>query len=235
MLVDMHCHTCPMSPCSAATYMSIVDDSLKAGFDGIVLANHYFKQFLNGKDLTPTEYAKQFVEDFKKTKEYGDSKGFKVFFAIEVPPREFPQVHLLVYGVPFEFLYENPEVYDMSLEEIYRLVKSYGGALIQAHPYRCNMTVMNTDYIDGVEANCHPAFGPTFKEKLSEVAKAEGLHLTCGSDFHGKTERTKCGMVIPDDISDSFSLKDYILSDKEKLLLVHEQGEEKPIYLNAKK
>lgn len=234
MLIDLHCHTCPMSPCSIATYSSIVDDSLKAGFQGLVLANHYFKPFLNGKNLTSAEYAKQYVEEFKKTEEYGRTKNFKVFFAVELTPEEYPLVHLLIYGVPFEFLYENPEIYNLPLEKIYRIVKSYDGALIQAHPYRSGMTVLNTDFLDGVEINCHPIFGPTYKEKLTDIAKEKGLHITCGSDFHGKTERTKCGMVIPDDISDSIQLKDFILSENEKTLLVHEQGEEEPKYIKVK-
>lgn len=231
MLVDLHCHTYPISRCSAVDYRQMIAHSKAVGLDGIVIANHYQKGYLKDLNVTAQEFAKLYVEEFEKTLSYAKEVDFKVFFAVEITAEAFPLAHLVVYGVPYEFLYENPEIYDLSLKEIYEKVKQYGGILIQAHPFRSDMTVMNTDFLDGVEINCHPVFGPTCKQELIKISKEKGLHITCGSDYHGKIYRPRCGMIIPDDTENTFDLANYIMSENEKTLLVHEQGEKEAEYI----
>ena len=234
MIVDLHTHTRGISPCCKSPYNEIIDDSKAAGLDGIIIANHYQKSYPRDHALTASEYVAAYEKEVALAMEYGKSVGCKVFYAIEITAERYKNVHLLVYGVPFAFLYENPEVYDLELKELYTLVKAYGGVLIQAHPYRGGTTVLDVNYLDGVEINCHPHFGPTHRDRLIAIAEENDLHVTCGGDYHATSYRPLCGMYLPDDIADSRQLAAYILSSAEKTLLVHEQGSDTPTTIKVK-
>lgn len=234
MVVDLHTHTGGISPCCKRPYNEIIDHSLAVGLDGVVIANHYQKSYPIDRQLTFSEYVAAYEKEVALATEYGKSVGCKVYYAIEITSEQYKGVHLLVYGVPFAFLYENPEVYDLELKELYALVKSYGGALIQAHPFRGGTTVLDVHYLDGVELNCHPLFAPTYSEQLIAIADEHALHVTCGGDYHATSYRPVCGMVTPDDIDTSEKLAAYILSSKEKTLVVHEQGSDTPTEIKVK-
>ena len=229
----MHTHTYPASTCARGTLEDVIDHSIEAGLDGIVLANHYQKSYIT--DITHSEFIEKYINEFLAAKEYGEKKNFKVFFAVELTYEANFYCHLLIYGVPFEFLYENPEIYDMDIKDIYRIVKKYNGALIQAHPYRMDVEILDPECIDGLEVNCHVRFGKTHSDKILKFARENSMHVTCGSDYHTTHRRPKCGMLIPNDVKNSIDLKDYILSENTKTLLVDELDDNSPIYINVNK
>ena len=40
--------------------------------------------------------------------------------------------------------------------------------------------VLDTDFLDGVEINCHPLYGNSYSKELMEIAEKERLIVTCG-------------------------------------------------------
>lgn len=226
MLIDMHAHTSGGSRCCQSPYDVIMKIALENGMDGIVLANHYDRAHLKWsgvKDSDPVAYAQFYIDEFLATEKCGKEMGCKVFFGIEVSMELYPKVHMLVYGVSTDFLLKNPCLYDMTQKDLYELVKANGGTLVQAHPFRGGTTVLDTNYMDGVEINCHPIYGKSYAEELIEIAEKNHLYITSGGDFHDDTPyRAKCGVYLPDDTKDQFDLCRYLLAPGEKTLCIQE-------------
>ena len=101
-------------------------------------------------------------------------------------------------------------------------MKAHGGVLVQAHPFRNGATVLDTNFLDGVEINCHPLYGNSYSKELLEIAEKHHLLVTCGGDFHADTYHPKCGMFLPDTVKDHFDLGAYLLSSEKKKLCIQE-------------
>ena len=224
MLIDLHAHSSGISRCCQIPAEEVLKTAKEYGIDGIVLTNHYQKSYLQNDDADA--FAKAYVEEFHYTEKIAEELGLKVFFGVEVTTELYKNVHMLVYGVSEKFVLENPRVFELNQEELYKLVKVYGGVLVQAHPFRNGCTVLDTAYLDGVEINCHPLYGNSYQKDLMEIAAENKLLLTCGGDYHADTYRAHCGMYLPDDIGDNNELRDYLLDTKEVKLCIHEPNEE---------
>lgn len=199
--------------------------------DGIVLTNHYQKSYFSEDELA--EFIDSYVNEYHYTKEIGEKFGVKVLYGIEVTMELYHKVHMLIYGVSTEFLKKYPTVYDYTQKELYETVKKEGGVLVQAHPFRGGTTVLDTNFLDGIEISCHPLYKNSYTEEILKIASENNLAVTVGGDYHADTSRPKCGMFLPDDI-DSIGLGRYIASSNVAELFVEEasDGEQKTIIYN---
>lgn len=223
MLCDLHCHSSGISTCCRISYEQVIDEALNAGYNGIVLTNHYVKDYLKG--ISVENFIDKYVEEYLLTEKYGKSVGLKVFFGVEVTMEFDKRVHLLIYGITFQQLKENPYLFDMSLEELYSFCELNGLSLVQAHPYRNGANVLRTDCLDGVEINCHPKYGNAYSKELIEIAKKNGLSVTCGCDYHGDTAyRPKGGLFLPEYVKTDVDLAKYLKNSTEFRLQIHEVG-----------
>lgn len=221
MLIDLHCHTSGISHCCLLPAREICKIALNAGFDGICLTNHYCKQYVVDDNFD--EWIEKYIDEYELTKREGQKIGLKVFFGVEITAGFDERVHLLLYGVSPQFLREEKRLYDKSLKELHEIAKKYSLVLVQAHPFRNSAPLMNTEYLDGVEINCHPMYPDTFSEKLEKIAKENGLVLTCGCDYHGDTKyRAKGGTYFPDDVKNEKTLADFLSRAKEIKLRIQE-------------
>ena len=185
-----------------------------------MLTNHYQKSYLKNGDAD--EFAKRYVDEFNYTLECGKKINMRVFFGIEITSEPNDKKHILVYGVDPEFVLSHPAIFDYSLKELYSTVKSAGGIIVQAHPYRNGGTLLDMKYFDGVEVNCHPLYGKSDAEDMIKIATENHLSLTCGGDYHNDTYRCKCGVYLPDDICDGVAVGKYISSSNTIKLCIHE-------------
>lgn len=225
MLIDLHAHTSGISKCCNFTASQIIESARSVQIDGIVLTNHYQKSYI--ADGSADEFSEKYINEFYYTKEQGDKVGIKTYFGIEVTMELYLNVHMLIYGVSENFLKKHLTMYEYTQKELFDAVKKNGGVLIQAHPFRYNTTVLDTDYLDGIEINCHPIYKNSFSQKIVEIANDKRLLVTCGGDFHADTYRPKCGMFLPDDINDSIELGKYLLRADDVKLCVQEPNDEK--------
>ena len=222
MLIDLHAHSSGISRCCQLPAPDILKAALEAGLDGIVLTNHYQRYYLDGGKRSAADFAKDYVREYEYAKEWGDKLGCRVFFGLEITPDFWTAVHLLAYGVSTDFVLEYPEVFACSQKELYELIHANGGALVQAHPFRNDCHVLDTDYLDGVEINCHPLYGKTYQNELVEAAQRAGLMLTCGGDYQADTYRPHCGTYLPDWVQTEKDLARFILTAEEVTLHVQE-------------
>lgn len=220
MLIDMHAHCSEISRCCKASLEQAMEITLENGMDGFVLTNHYQKKYVTDGDYLA--FAKRYMAECERAVAYGAQKGVPVFWGIEVTAEQYPQVHMLIYGVDSEFLFRYPTLFDYSQQELYRIVSENGGVLIQAHPYRGGTMVLDTAFLDGVEVNCHPLYGHSYCDELIKLARENDLIVTCGGDFHKDTYRPKCGIYLPDSIGDSAALGAYLKNAKTLELCIME-------------
>lgn len=227
ILVDLHAHSSGISTCCRCSFREGIDAAKQAGLGGFVLTNHYTRSYVVEDDYDGL--ARRYLEEYRKAKEYGDSVGFRVFFGMEVTAELYEGVHLLVYGVPEEFVLEHPRICHYPQEELYKTVHARGGIVIQAHPYRKTPRLMDLQFLDGVEISCHPHlhYGGSFAQEMKEIAEKNGKLLTCGGDYHADVAyRPQCGVFVPDEIADGVALKDWLIAQTCLTLRVHEPGGE---------
>lgn len=220
MLIDMHAHSSGISRCCKITAEDAIKKTSESGMDGLVLTNHYVKNYVGDGDYAA--FARRYMEECDKAVALGKQLGIPVFWGIEVTPEFDPVVHLLIYGVPYDFLFQHSQLFDYDLPTLYRVVKEAGGVLIQAHPFRNGARVLDTKFLDGIEVNCHPKYDRTYRAELFEIAAKEGLRVTCGGDFHNDTHRPRCGMYLPDGVQTSAQLGQYLATAHRVKLCVQE-------------
>ena len=221
MLIDMHSHSSGISKCCQMDAKGVVKEALNVGIDGIVLTNHYVKYYANDEDYLGL--AVRYVEEFNYAKKCGDEVGCKVFFGLEVTMEHEGFPHLLVYGVEPQFILNHPQIFSYSQEQLYNAVKTAGGVLVQAHPYRKNLNALfDLKYLDGIEVNCHPLYEGTHLAELKKIAEDNNKLLTCGGDYHADTHRVKCGMYLPEWIKNGVDVGTYLKQTKQCKLCVQE-------------
>ena len=228
MLIDMHAHSKGISICCGKTYRENIDIAQNNGIDALILTNHYTKSYF-ARYKSVEDFVEQYYVEYENAKVYGESVGVKVYYGVEITLEIDKEAHLLAYGVGKEFLQQHPYVFDYPLEKIYEAVHSCGGILVQAHPFRKQDRLLDTDYLDGIEISCHPKYFTTASSKVKEVAKDKNLIITCGADYHGDVSyRPVCGLVTSEKIKDEKEIVTFLTSEEEKTLLIHEINEEKP-------
>ena len=208
MLMDLHAHSSGISRCCLLPYSAIIDEAKAMGIDGLVLTNHYTKEYLDGR--APAVLAHEYAEEYRLAKAYGDAVGVTVLFGIEISAAKHDYFHLLFYGVEEDFIEAYPEIYDLTQEELYRLAEEKGALLIQAHPFRGSTHPLDPAYLHGMEINCHPIYGTSRYDDVAEIAVDHGLLLTCGGDYHADAYRPLCGVMVPDTVKTSRALVEHL-------------------------
>ncbi|MDE5538859.1 MAG: PHP domain-containing protein [Bacilli bacterium] len=121
---------------------------------------------------------------------------------------------------PNSKLYINHQEFKPSLREIIELIHNSGGIAFLAHPYRYKFTdteefinrLYNQYKLDGVEC-FYTSFSEEQTAYLVDFAKARGLLMSGGSDYHGdnrKDTRLGCGrgnLVISKDVLANWPVK----------------------------
>ena len=218
MLIDLHSHS-KLSVCCKIDIKGALLVAKERGMDGFVLTNHYDIIYLESDDQL--EFAQRYINEFYHAKEVADELGMKIFFGVEITMSKYAGSHVLLYGVEPEFLLEYPDLYYYELSDLYNLAHKHNAIIIQAHPFRHNTNfLLNLNYLDGIEANCHTIFEGPHLELVSQIASDNKKILTCGGDYHHDSPRPKCGVYFPDDLKDVKDLVNYLANTNKIKLCV---------------
>ena len=204
LLFDMHVHTAGISRCSRVPAKELVRRCKLTGADGIVLTNHFAKSHVKGEAF---DWRHAYEAEYHLTKQEGEAIGLRVLFGIEVTPETEGGKDYLIYGVDPSFLYQEKMLYEYTLPELSELVHGAGALLFHAHPYRGSSTPSDPTLIDGVEINCHPIYLDNKKTEVGDYASRYGLHLSCGSDYHGDVYKAPCGVYFPESVTNEADMK----------------------------
>lgn len=185
--VEIHAHTSPASHCADLAPAEVVEIFYRAGYDGIAITNHFYTQ---KKDKN--KFIEMYTNDFRVACETGEKLGIKVYFGAELRFKKENDNDYLIFGIKPEQLGEIYDYLNKDLETFVREYKTDDMFLIQAHPFRDDMELMNPELLDGIEAfNLHPHHNGRIT-LASRYAQTNGKVETIGSDFHHKTHDNLC-------------------------------------------
>ena len=109
MKLEMHAHDCEVSQCAVITAKDLVDGYKDAGYDGIVITNHFDQMTLHILGATPEEQWKAYMRGYELAKEEGERVGLTVILGMEVRLNCGPE-DFLVYGATEEFIREHMDL-----------------------------------------------------------------------------------------------------------------------------
>ena len=213
---ELHCHSLEISQCARVNSNDIVEKFYNAGYTTLVLANHLT---LGTMSYNKAETWKEFVDKYVSAYESlcaAASGKMHILLGAELRFNENSNDYLL-FGITKEFLLSHPEIFDLNPERIQPILKENGILLIQAHPFRNGMTVINPRFLDGVEVfNGH--FGHDSRNEIANAwAEKFNLIKTSGTDFHYNTSPANGGILTSEEITSMPQLVEILKSGKYEL------------------
>ena len=193
MRIDLHIHTSPRSACSYIDPLELIKEAQRLNLDGICLTEH------------------QVLWDSGDVEKLAREGGIKIFRGNEFTTN---QGDILVFG-----LYKDIKEL-LRIQELSEEVKTAGGFMIAAHPFRgfktfgigqLQMTVAQAckrkvlEFVDAVEVG-NGKLSPDENEMARKVSEQLDLPGTGGSDAHRVDEVGKWLTVFEKEIQDENQL-----------------------------
>ena len=193
MRIDLHIHTSPRSACSYIEPLELIKEAQRLNLDGICLTEH------------------QVLWDSGDVEKLAREGGIKIFRGNEFTTN---QGDILVFG-----LYKDIKELLM-IQELREKVKSAGGFMIAAHPFRgfktfgigqLQMTVEHAckrkvlEFVDAIEVG-NGKLSPDENDMARKVSEKLDLPGTGGSDAHRVDEVGKWLTVFEKEIQNELEL-----------------------------
>lgn len=213
-LYDMHVHTSEVSPCGKVSSSDLVHMYKKAGYQGVVITDHYYEAYFESlKCSTWEEKVHKYLEGYRKASGEGRKAGLDVILGIELRFQGSINDYL-VYGVDEDFLLKNKELYTLDLCSFKELIKDKDILIYQAHPYRFDGMPASPALLDGIEVyNGNPRH-ESRNSKAFDFARENNLKMISGSDFHNPEDLALGGIMIPERLKDQKQLVNFLKMGK---------------------
>ena len=222
---EMHVHTAECDICVALQAKDIVRMYQQRGYSGLVITDHYFAMSFDWfrEDLTEgthREFIDRWLRGYREAKKEGDKIGMTVLLGAEVR-FDGPNINdYLVYGIDEDFLYRSPLLNRLSgLQELLSILPE-NACVVQAHPFRDNMTVQSPDLLFGIEVN-NGGTEPFRNEMARSFAAHYGKPMLSGSDFHHPDHLARGGIITDADIQTEQDLVRVLRSGNYELIYMN--------------
>lgn len=201
---ELHCHSTTVSNCASAEPETIVETYLAHGYTTVVLTEHYScHTFKNKKHGDRTGHTNDERVDFFMggVRALREAAGDRLHILQGCELRlNTDDNDYQIYGDSEDFLRANPDVMDIPVAELSRRVRAAGLLLIQAHPFRNEMRVVDQRLLDGVEVYN----GAVGHDSHNDIAlmwakRYPRLIETSGSDYHRISNGLVSGGIITDE------------------------------------
>ena len=208
---ELHCHTVEMSGCASCKAADMIDKYVDWGFTTVVLTNHCEHSRIDA----PPEYRYRYdsyeelvnknFDVIDMTKELAGDRlnivgGFELCNCVT-------ENDYLIYGISREQAL-GFNLCKSDIEDVSAYVRSEGGIIIQAHPMRVGMTLIDPDLVDGYEVyNSHnkPFMNAMARQWIVNIG-AEGKIFTAGNDHHHIDDYPTAGILTEYPITTSDEL-----------------------------
>ena len=205
-LTELHCHSAETSGCSNIRGEELANIYKAKNYDAIVVTDHYYNGFFNALgEISWEDKINKYLSGYRNAKKRGDEIGLNVILGIELRFTDYSNDYL-IFGLDEQFLYENPMLYDYGVKKFSEFSRERGFLFTQAHPCRDYMTIINQDYLDGIEIyNAHPWHYS--RNKMAELlyeeqSKKRPFVAIVGSDCHNVSHEGRAGIfteILPKD------------------------------------
>lgn len=235
-LYETHLHTKEASACASSFGAEYICECKNRGYAGIFVTDHFFggntavSRHLSWEERI-NQYCSGYENALNESKIQNEKNGwnFQVFFGIE---QGFNGDEYLIYGLDKKWLLNHPEFETMKHSEVFKIVNSLGGLMVQAHPFR------SRGYIDSIhlhfrDVHAVEVYNTANRQNENHLAEiyADYLNLkkTSGSDIHninmfngqqidGKVH--KCGgMIFDSPLKDIFDFCERVKLQQGKIVL----------------
>lgn len=226
-LYETHLHTSQGSACAKCTGGEMALAAKEYGYTGIFVTDHNWGGNTTvDRNLEWSTWIEQYSEGYRDAKRKGDEIGLDVFWGMEAA---FSGTEFLIYGMSPEQFVDNPQLRHGDIPGLYRMVKSAGGMMVQAHPFREEVYIpeirLFPELVDGVEGinATHTNLlstghkDPAYDEKAMAYAIEHKLPMTAGSDIHS-TALLGGGMAFKRRMKSSQDFVKAILSGEDYIL-----------------
>lgn len=215
MKIDLHVHTCEISPCGKVPAQEMARMYKEKGYDLIVVTDHLFPGLKSVKDLDgAAAKAEKWLEGYRLAKAEGEKIGLKVLLGGEARLEEYGNEDFLVYGLKEEDIEWMMELLGNvhTIAEMSEQIRAKGLFLVQAHPFRPGLRAQDTALLDGVEAfNGNPRHNSS-NPLARAMALSGGLVMVSGSDAHQPVDVGRGGLNTPDEFDTNEQLLAFLRS-----------------------
>ena len=184
MKLELHCHTKESSLCGYIPAEEVVKLHKEAGYDGIVITDHFNLDNLNVFSGDWKQKAESWLGGYKAALQAGKKNGLVVLFGLEAR-LTINDNDYLIFGATPDFVKRYADLCNYSLERLYAVCKEEQVLLVQAHPFRAGCIPADVRCLDGVEViNKNPRHDSHNDLAQALAEKYDCLIRTAGSDFH---------------------------------------------------
>jgi len=210
---ETHLHTKEGSACAKATAAEMARGCRAAGYDGMIVTDHFFNGNTSVERSLPwEEWVRTFSLGYYHALEEGKKIGLRVCFGWEY---SWEGNDFLTYGLPPEWLAAHPETITVTPREYLKLVHEAGGCIVHAHPFRQEYYVpvikLLPDQVDAVEIYNGGNREDAFNDRAAWYAESYGLRKSSGSDTHN-SDWFNGGILTNHDIHSTEDYADMIRS-----------------------
>ncbi|MBE7059095.1 MAG: transposase [Ruminococcaceae bacterium] len=210
---ELHAHTAECDKVAGVGGAEIVRLYKDAGYDGLVITDHYFALFFDWfKDEINIGNKKNIIDRYLRgyysARNEAEKIGFTLLCGAEV--RFDNSINdYLVYGLNEQDFYQLPLLNRLKdVEELSRVLPE-NALIVQAHPFRDKMTVCSPDNIFGIEG--YNGCTEKFRNKMAKTfASHYNKPITSGSDFHHVSHLARGGIITSKKINSSSDLVDVL-------------------------
>ncbi len=199
---ELHAHTSECDKASIVSGVEAVRLYKQAGYDGIVITNHMFAFFYEWyadelKDADRRKIIERWLRGYENAKTEGDKCDFTVMCGVEVRFDGSNFNDYLVYGLTPDDMLNLPLLNRLSgLEELVSVLPETA-LVVQAHPFRNNMTVTSPELLFGIEV--YNGLTENARNRMAEIfADQYGKAFTSGTDLHNPIHMSRCGGIVTD-------------------------------------
>lgn len=215
---DLHIHTAEVSSCALVKASEMVQMYKDAGYQGVVITDHFFNQFFDKIEGSWEEKVDAFLEGYNVALEEGQKLGLDVLMGMELR-FSCSDNDYLVFGIDRQFLLDNPNMYEMTPQTFKELIKDKDILIFQAHPFRPGCCKTNPEFLDGIEVyNGNPRHDSNNKTAYKFALDNE-LYMSSGSDFHEIEDLARGGILIEERIQNNAELIKLLKQLKEETLI----------------
>lgn len=217
---ETHLHTKETSACAKVSAKEIPHLYQEAGYDGIIITDHYSPNFFGPRrDIDWERCVKQYLEGYYTAANEGIKIGMPVLLGMEITFEETYNDYL-VYGFDERFLYNHPHLYKKKLKEFRKIADKNGLFVAQAHPFRPHMKEVKSALLDGMEVyNANPRHDSRNDLALAYAQKKKLIPLS-GSDFHQYEDLARGGIIIDEFVDSGEDFAEYLLNTSNAIELV---------------